>query len=118
MTDDLQILWFSACDAMAGAQGAEDADAELKRFVDLARDDLAGRARVISLLTEALDAGCPWEALAYSFHALRWPELLAAVEERRAAWIASPRAQNIWSHLREAFNRDWEDRDMFPSLGN
>ena len=116
MDSDLASKWRAACVAVENAQGLEDADSDLLHFIEEVRSGRAARPAVISLLTEALDQGAPWEALAYSFHVLRWPELLTALEARRAAWITNPRAQNVWGHLRDAFDAAWKDRDLFPSL--
>lgn len=116
MDNDLASKWRAACIAVETACGLEDADGELLRFVEQAQSGHVARSEAISLLTKALDQRAPWEALAYSFHVLRWPELLSVLEDRREAWVNDPRAQNVWVHLRDAFNPAWEDRDLFPSL--
>lgn len=116
MSDELHATWEAARQILGGATGVEAADAQLRRFTELAGQDDAERGIVVSLLTQALDDGSPWEALAYCFHALRWPELIEALDARRDAWVADPRSQAIWFHLRGAFDAEWEDRDLFPSL--
>jgi len=114
MNDELASKWQAACAAVEHAVGIEDADRELRAFVDEALSGHVSRVEVVALLTAALDRGDPWEALAYSFHVLRWPELMSALDVRRPAMTS--RKETVWGHLRDAFEGAWEDRDMFPSL--
>jgi hypothetical protein len=114
MDNELASRWRAACIAVEGAQGIEDADDALAAFAKEAQSRGSTRTEAVLLLTHALDNNAPWEALAYSFHLLRWPELLSALEDRRAAM--TDRRQAIWGHLHGAFDADWADRDMFPSL--
>ena len=114
MTDELSSKWRAACIAVENAVGIEDADADLAAFAEEARSGHVSRSEVVALLTAALARGDPWEALAYTFHVLRWPELRSALEQRRSAMTS--RRENIWGHLHDAFDATWEDRDLFPSL--
>jgi hypothetical protein len=116
MPDELCATWEAARQILGGATGNDAADVQLRRFAELAGHDDTTRAIAVRLLTDGLDDGSPWEALAYCFHALRWPELIELVDARRDAWLSDPRSQAIWFHLRGAFKADWEDRDLFPSL--
>ncbi len=114
MEKELASKWQAACVAVENAQGIEDADGALAAFVKEAQSRVSARSEAVILLTHGLDGNAPWEALAYVFHVLRWPELLLALEERRAAM--TNRKQTVWGHIHDAFDADWEDQDMFPSL--
>jgi hypothetical protein len=116
MIDELHGAWLAASEVLRRSVGVEQADIPLKRFVEIASQDGGTRNSAIGLITAGLDDGTPWEAVAYAFHVLRWPELQSALEDRRAAWLSDPRRQNIWAHLHDAFNPAWEDREMYPSL--
>jgi hypothetical protein len=110
-------LFQIACNATSRAVGIEDAEPDMARFISHAGSQPDERSAVADLLRNGLtDGTCPWEFSAYCFHALRWSELLDAVEALRPAWTNDPRKQNIWAHLHDAFEDDWEDLDMFPTL--
>jgi hypothetical protein len=115
----LRELYDAGCAAQDRAYEDADSgvDAAMSSFVAFVRERPERRQAAVALLNGALDAPrCPWEFLCYCYHALRWPELLDHLESKREGWLRDPRSQNIWWHLRSAFEGDWEDAEFYPSL--
>ncbi|WP_211349434.1 hypothetical protein [Micromonospora pisi] len=55
------------------------------------------------------------EILQYSMHLLRWPSVRAATENLLLV-SDDPRAARTFERILEAFEPDWEDRDLFADF--
>ncbi len=94
-----------------------DAEAEMVAFVEEVRKHPDERSFVIRMFERALNAtGVHWEFLTFCFHSLRWPEVKNLVLAHLERDKDNPRTRSMWADLRDSFDDNWEDADLFKTF--
>lgn len=71
------------------------------------------REQAEKLFMEALSMSpTPWELMSFCMHELRWQAVRDRAEALRAE-ASDPRVERIFSLILEAFQSDWDGREMY-----
>jgi hypothetical protein len=113
LTDVAQLLAAigSAAAQEVGVNSYEDLLIEL---LGLLRSDRVGRADAVSELERLVAEWSPGaaEALEFTMHELRWPEIRRALEDHQANGVDF-RTRNLAGQVLQAFEDDWPEGDIY-----
>jgi hypothetical protein len=110
-------LFDEANEKTEASMFATDAEPYMAAFVDEVRRNPAERPFVVGIFERALDTpAVTWEFLTFCFHSLRWPEVKNLVLTRLERDKDNPRTRSTWADLRDSFDDDWWDADLFKAF--
>lgn len=102
-----------AADRYVGVDSYEDLLVETLELLESGRVDRAVAVAELSRLATEWPPGAP-EALEFTMHRLRWPEVRAALEDHRDHG-ADFRTRNLAAQVLEAFETEWPAGEIYRS---
>jgi hypothetical protein len=109
-------LFAKAAAALAAVTSPSEAEPQMSRFLQYAKAHPERRAFIIELFTGSLASReCPWEFIQFCLHGLRWPEMRALFEQRKAE-AADVDERAFWMRMLDAFDDDWEDAEFYQEF--